>query len=184
MFKLCISQRRTGSSPLWPPMGPGTFLGVGAPVPLFWWALNPTRSRRKRRRRRPCGGSSSTSSWARVTSITPRGASLSNWACSCSKSSSWLCRWMQLLALIERDGAACLFQSVPVKSSLACLLKPLCSVLCLCSWCCLDWATRWWWRLKRKTRPHSNTSSWRVTRTTLLRPSTRRRSCTAASTLP
>lgn len=86
MDLFCISQRRTGSSPLWPPMGRGIYLGVGPPVPLVWWALSPSRSRKKRRRR-PWGGSSSTSSWALVTSIMLRAASLSNWACSCSKSS-------------------------------------------------------------------------------------------------
>ena len=95
---LCVSQRRTACSPPHPVMGLCTAVGVS--VPLVWWAPISTSSWRVKRRR-PWGENSSTSSWARVTNITRRGASPSNWACSCSKLSLWLCRWIQHSAMMS-----------------------------------------------------------------------------------
>lgn len=93
---LCFSQRKTTCSPPHPAMGPRISEEGGVSVPLVWLAPSSTGSWRvKRRRRRPWGGNSSTSLWALVINITRRGASLSNWACSCWKSSLWLCRWIQ-----------------------------------------------------------------------------------------
>lgn len=153
-------------------MGPGIRLKGGACVPAA--STSSSDKTRERKRRKPWGGNWSTSSWARVTSITLRAASRSSWACSCWKSSLWLYRWAELRHISTHRGV---FLHAAVCGS--CFFPAL-----VPSWWCLAWATRWSWPSKRKTRQPLSTFSWRTTRTTSHRLSTRRPSSTTTSTTP
>lgn len=60
------------------------------------------------RRRKLSAGSSNISSWALVTNIMPRAASLTSWSCSCSRSSLWLFRYSGVFQPLRSKTALCL----------------------------------------------------------------------------